>query len=320
MLHRFAVPDEGIPGHDAATLAKSLEYLRRNHYTLVSVMDLVHHLKQGTPLRRNTVAFTVDDGYSDFASVASPVFAAYDCPVTVFLVTDFVAGRTWNWYDRVEWSFEHSSHSELMLQAGNESFVARWSNASERGAISNNVVERLKRMPDAQKENTIDRLASALEVEVSTAAPSRYRAMDWAQVRACGKRGATFGPHTLTHPILSQVPADRAASEISESWRAVSAETDAAVPVFCYPNGTAADFSSREESLVARAGMHAAVSAIEGCVVSSPRGAEDPDLFVLPRFAYSEKRHRFVQIASGLEQLKTRFRRRSQPPEPVTRG
>jgi peptidoglycan/xylan/chitin deacetylase (PgdA/CDA1 family) len=275
----------------------------------MGMSDLVNRLEGGAPLERDTVVFTVDDGYADFAAVASPIFAAYDCPVTVFLVTDFVAGRIWNWYDRVEWCFEESPRTIVQLDLPNERFVARWTNDGERIAASCKLVEALKRVPDGVKEDRILALAEATGVGIPVEAPLRYRAMSWEDVRTCGKRGATFGPHTLTHPVLSRVDESRAAREISESWKAVSDGTESTVPVFCYPNGTAADFSPRDEALVARAGMRAAVSAIEGSIASTRSRLAKVNPFSLPRYPYSENRERFVQIASGVEQLKNRLRR-----------
>jgi hypothetical protein len=104
-MHRFAMPDLGVEGHDPALLAGQLEYLRRHRYRLMSLRELLQALDERTPIRENAVVFTVDDGYADFAEVGAPVFAAYDCPVTVFLVTDFVSGRLWYWFDHGDYAF-----------------------------------------------------------------------------------------------------------------------------------------------------------------------------------------------------------------------
>ncbi len=308
MLHRFAVPDLGVSGHDPAILAQHLEYLRHRRYRLMSVLELLKHLGEGTPLEENALVFTVDDGYADFASVAAPVFEAYDCPVTVFLVTDFVAGRLWNWFDRVHWAFGHSRRSEIAVEILGDRVCLQWNTRAGCELRSLEMVERLKKVPDAVKDEVILELGKALEVEIPEVVPGQYRAMNWDQVRACARRGVTFGPHTVSHPILSQVDGRRAEREISESWRAVAAETDAAIPVFCYPNGTPADFSTREKELVSRSGMIAALSTVDGFLEPSRSGMASQDRFALPRFGYSEEKSRFVQIASGLEAMRPRFR------------
>lgn len=309
-MHRFAVPDLAVNGHDPSALSKHLEYLRRRRYRLMSLPDLLHHLDEGIPLAENALIFTVDDGYADFAVVGAPVFAAYDCPVTVFLVTDFVAGRLWNWFDRVEWAFIHTDEREMTLEISGERIRLRWTNVADRVRVADEFVERLKGVKDGLKQELIGRLEEILDVNIPVLPPEQYMAMSWDQVRTCASRGVTFGPHTVSHPILSQVDATRSDFEISESWRAVADATDAAVPVFCYPNGTLSDFSSREKASVARAGMAAALSTIEASLESSPSGIAAPDRFALPRFPYPEEKQRFIQMASGLEASKARIRRR----------
>lgn len=302
------MPDLDVQGHDPVVLSQHLEYLRRRGYTLLSLVELLNHLDENIPLRSNAVVFTVDDGYADFAEVAAPVFAKYDCPVTVFLVTDFVAGRIWNWFDRVEWAFAHSPRREITLEISGERFRLQWRTRAECKRSSDQIVGRLKVVTDGVKDHVIGTLFSALEVEPPELAPSEYKAMDWDQVRACAHRGVTFGPHSVTHPILSQVDDARAEREIAESWRVLRDATPAAVPVFCYPNGQPTDFSAREKALVARAGMRAAVSCIPGCVETRRTRLPSIDQFSLPRFAYSEYKPRFIQIASGIEAMKTRIR------------
>lgn len=306
-LHRFAMPELGVTGHDPVILRQWLEYLRRHRYRLMGLLELVAHVEQGIPFAENAVVFTVDDGYADFPAVAAPVFAAYDCPVTVFLITDFVSGKLWNWFDRVPWIIGQSARGELSVEMSGERIVLKWSDAIGRAIASEEIVERLKRLADGEKEALIRALAESLNVALPSGVPERDRAMTWGQVRACARDGVTFGPHTLTHPILSQVDARRSEYEIAESWRRVAAETDAAVPVFCYPNGTEADFSIREKDSVANAGMRAALSTFEASVGSPLSRPGSIDRFAIPRFSYPETKPRFVQIASGLEAMRGRI-------------
>ncbi|HJQ53092.1 MAG TPA: polysaccharide deacetylase family protein [Gemmatimonadaceae bacterium] len=303
-LHRFSVPDLGVVGHDPATLRRDLEYLRRRRYHIIGVSDLIAHIDQGIPLKRPSVVFTVDDGYTDFADVAAPIFAAYDCPVTVFLITDFVSGRLWNWFDRVPWIFENTELDGLHLHIAGHPFARRWTNAAEAALVAEEVIELLKRVADSEKEALIRAISDQMEVTLPSGVPSRDRAMSWNQVRECARLGVTFGPHTVTHPILSQVDSTRSSREITDSWQTLRAQTESAVPVFCYPNGTPLDFSEREKASVAKAGMTAALSTVQLSVSSRSIVKGSVDRFAIPRYPYPESLSAFIQIVSGIEALK----------------
>lgn len=188
-----------------------------------------------------------------------------------------------------------------------------------RAVASATFVERLKLVPDLERLAAMQDLAAGLEVEIPQQAPAPYRAMDWDQIRALGARGVTFGPHSVTHPILTQVDDARADVEITESWRAVSEATPASIPVFCYPNGGLLDFGPRDEQLVARAGMLAAVSNQPGFARRSPFGVGLARQYSLPRFSYPDHPAEFLQIQRGLESLKRRFRGDPSSPSSVTR-
>ena len=119
-MHRFSVPDLGVRGHDLALLRTNLAALRARKDRIVELGDLIALQRDGHPLNRPTFSFTVDDGYADFAAVAAPVFAEFDCPVTVFLITDFVSGRIWNWWDQVEFVFTHARRNAWRGPQGRE--------------------------------------------------------------------------------------------------------------------------------------------------------------------------------------------------------
>jgi len=87
MLHRFTDHDLGSTGHDPSLLRSALAYLRRERYELVSLTELFRRLGEGASRVDRAVAFTMDDGYLDQATVAGQIFADFDCPATTFVTT-----------------------------------------------------------------------------------------------------------------------------------------------------------------------------------------------------------------------------------------
>lgn len=305
MLHRFAEPRSNIAGHDPAWLKRDLEYLRREDYQILGVEEALRRHAEGDGTLRNAVCFTVDDGYEDFATLAAPVFSAFDCPVTVFLITGFLDGETWPWWDQLEHVFRTTSLRRLEL--GSTGDVYAWKEDSEKRQVLEGLVEHCKTISNAEKWEVIAEVAGRLEVAVPDRPPPDYSPLTWDQVRALDGTGLfRFGPHTVTHPILSKVPDEQAKWEIVESRARVEAETYATSPVFCYPNGDPSSFGAREIDVLAERGFIGAVTSVHGYV--SDRNLTGPKAaYTLPRFPYPGDRPRFVEAVAGMRRFRAGF-------------
>lgn len=301
ILHRFADPELGVRGHSLAALRSSLAFLRRHRIHIATLGEVLT-----AKVARQSVIFTVDDGYADFARVAAPVFAEFDCPVTVFLVTGAVDGACWYWWDRIEFTMQTTKRTRVELDLFGRTVTWQWQTPEERAIATSSMADALKVMPNEQKELTLVTLAERLEVDVPVKPTPRYSAMSWSDVRRCAEQGVTFGPHTVTHPILPAV-ADRDAKwEILESWRRLRSECTATVPVFAYPSGV---YSVREVSILAESGFTAAMTTQPRYTSSAAFRADDlKTRFTVPRFSYTSDRAQFVQVVTGVERLKLAVR------------
>jgi peptidoglycan/xylan/chitin deacetylase (PgdA/CDA1 family) len=312
--HRFADIERESAGHNPATLRRDLELLRRHRFNLVSIASVVQRLHQGLPLLPHTVAFTVDDGYADFSRVAAPIFAAYDCPVTVFLTTGFVDRISWMWWDQIAFVLDRTDHHDVEVEIGSAVFRGAWSSTQGGKQVAERIVTQLKSVTDDVKCNAMLALAAALDVQIPAEPPTEYLPMTWDDVRACERSVTTFGAHTVTHPILSQIDDARARQEISQSWQRVQENVIAPVPVFCYPNGTPDSYSTRDVGVLRELGLIAGVSTEAQYVDATEyRSAEAAKLFNIPRFGYPEPggEYAFRQIVGGVERGRSWMRRRS---------
>ena len=311
MLHRFADPERGSRGHSALALAEQLEFLRRHGYPVVSLGHLVETMADRRRSAPGTVVFTVDDGYSDFARIAAPVFARYDCPVTVFVASGFIDGHCWYWWDRLEYAIRHTTRMEVPIDMNGRPRVFFWNTAQERLAAGAELNDFLKGLPEASRMATVEQIISELEVDMPTIPPAEYAPMTWDEIREQAGRGVTFAPHSVTHPILSKTDDPQSEYEIRESWERVRSEVDGAVPVFCYPNGDPASFGPREVSTLSQVGLSAAVTAVHGYVVPRQFAPDTPEQrYMLPRFPYPEDRQGFLQVVTGFERVKLAVRQR----------
>ena len=305
-LHRFTDPEYGVVGHDAAALRDHLAYLRRHRYRLLSMTEVLKLIEEGdSDSKTPAVAFTVDDGHAGFARIAAPIFAEYDCPVTLFVPTGFLDGRLWLWWDRTAYLFNHTPRCSLVLELGSEGHSYRWSTPWERDLVRRDVADRLEGVDAPQRDAAIAVLAEQLDVELPATPPPASAPISWDDVRQTAKLGVTFGPHSVTHPILPLTTDEVCTWEIEESYRRLRQETDACVPVFCYPAGKA---GRRELEAAQRAGLRAAVTTVPA--YATPHGGREWGplrRFALPRFPYPKDRAHVVSVAAGLARLKMKM-------------
>lgn len=284
MLHRFAQPDIGISGHCAAQLATNLEFLRKHRFNICSLQELTERLEQGMAPEPNTIVFTVDDGYADFAAVGAPVFAAYDVPATVFLITSCVDERTWVWYDVLRYCAARHLVASVEVDVGSERVTLTWRNSSERRRAIRNLIARLHQCPTGVAENVVASFPTLMATALPSHPTARFASMNWDDIAHWEKRGMQFGPHTHRHPILSRSTSERAREEIETSWRHIRQRTSRPVSTFCFPRGMPGDFTARDQSLAQAAGLRAAVSAHGGRVRAAQKMTS---MFAVPRLAYN---------------------------------
>jgi peptidoglycan/xylan/chitin deacetylase (PgdA/CDA1 family) len=308
MLHRFADLQLGNPGHDSAGLRMMLSALRRSGRELLPVEEIVRRAREDDFGRGAPVAFTVDDGYLDFATVAAPIFAEFDCPVTVFLVTGVLDGHEWYWWDRISFALEETRHQSAEISLLGRTMQFAWKSPEERMLAGQAIMDALKVVRNAERLHILDLFSSSLEVVLPERPPSRFAPMSWDQVRSCGANGTAFGAHTVTHPILSQIGDEEARQEIETSWRRLMSETTAVSDVFCYPNGGPGDFTPATIRILEELGFTSAVTTSRAYVTSASCNATSDAPYRVPRFAYPDDAIDLQQILSGVERIRAFLR------------
>jgi peptidoglycan/xylan/chitin deacetylase (PgdA/CDA1 family) len=293
MMHRFQTPDGSHVGHDPKKLRTILEGLRKSKVGLVDVEQAIYSMdpdSTGTSSTRLSVAFTVDDGYADAVDIAAPIFAEFDCPVTMFVVPDAVEQRSWFWWDRIDYVLRHSKSKKLKVDLQQFRSNIEWTDQPSRLAVQRNIGEQLTQVNTSIVQQFIDVLSEKADVPVPQLAPPEYRVLSWSEMQSAERTGMRFGAHTMSHPILSRCSDAQAQSEIVESVRVVRENISNPSSVFCYPSGKRGDFGVREARAVASAGLTAAVTSEHALIRRTKHEPGDTSWrFTIPRFAYDER-------------------------------
>jgi peptidoglycan/xylan/chitin deacetylase (PgdA/CDA1 family) len=301
--------------------------LRREKYDLVSLADVAgSQAGTNSGTGRPRIAFTLDDGYSDFVTEAMPILAEFDCPITVFLATSVIDRKCWYWYDQVTFAFSETGETRLRMALGSGEVTYAWNNERERYNARGHLIERLKTVAEPERVDALGRIGEALSVDIPPAPTEAYSTMTWDDVRRCAGTGlVTFGPHSMTHPPLDTISAEHSRSEINGSWKRLNEAGAGVVPIFCYPFGA---YGPREIEILAQSEMLGAVTTEYRYASARPFDSQHGDRrFTVPRISYDEGDFPFLQAVTGVERVKLGFRKGAKgwsvagaPPEISARG
>ena len=229
----------------------------RRWFVVLPVQDAVHRLREGT-LPPRAVAITFDDGYADNAEVAMPILQRHGLVSTFFVSTGYLdGGRMWN--DTIAYSVRGTRHlqidlSDLGLPGIERMDLSGWD--ARRSAVTR-LLGATKYLGDTERASLVESLAKRLAAE---GLPTHLM-MRSDQVRALRDGGMRVGAHTVTHPILGQLPRHLALAELKESRHSLEVLLDEPVTAFAYPNGKPhQDYTAESVELVKEAGFDVAVS------------------------------------------------------------
>ena len=277
--------------------AEHLELLRK-HYQPMPLQQLVQALKNGNVPDR-AVVITFDDGYADSLWNARPLLERYDIRATAFAIAGHVGEQREFWWDELErlllqpgllpkvlcldmsgsheWDLGEAAHySEQVYERHRQWNVEGEQHPTHRQRLYRSLCELLRPMPDEERRKLLNELLAWAGAE-PTARPT-HRALSPEEVIRLAEGGLVeVGAHTMTHPVLSVLPAAAQRDEIQRSK--VRLEEILRVPVtsFSYPYGTPSDYTPETVSLVREVGFACACANFADIVRPST------DRFQLPR-------------------------------------
>ena len=278
IFHRvLSQPDDLFPGEANARWFDEMLSWIRNWFNVLPLDEAIFRLKTSTlPMR--AAAITFDDGYSDNYFVALPLLRKHNLTGTFFVATGFLdGGRMWN--DTVIESVRRCKYAKLDIghvrTAANcqlDSFPVT-SNAEKRIAIKT-ILDQIKYLSVTDRESVM----LAIQEKCGSVLPNDLM-MTSKQVIDLRRSGMLIGAHTVTHPILANLPASEVRKEISDSKQFLESLLQEKISLFAYPNGKPnLDYQTKDASIIKELGFEAALTTAWGVADSGS------DLMQLPRF------------------------------------
>lgn len=229
----------------ASTFTSLLEYITQ-HCEWVLPEDATDLQAQETASHRPRVALTFDDGWRDNFDVAFPLSREYGVPFTVFLCPQMMNGQGSFWTDKVHdfwWAAQRAGQLEML----------RTICVDQDSRSADSLIQGLKHIPGDAREAVIAKLQATFPAPDGTGRRPR-QLLTWSEVKHMSEGGVSFGSHTASHAILTDISHGEAVRELSESKSAIEAQLNSCT-LFAYPNG---DWSPSVRELVAQSGYRAA--------------------------------------------------------------
>jgi peptidoglycan/xylan/chitin deacetylase (PgdA/CDA1 family) len=242
---------------------------------------------------------TFDDGYRDNYVYALPILRKYSVPATFFLTTGHIGLGKLFWWDIVGYLVHYTRATHLKLEALGG---YRLESAFDRRRATLVIWDKLRHFPENRKNDLIENLARVSRVDIP-ADLGRQLILSWEEVREMSRDGAHFGAHSVTHPVLTNLPPEQAKSEICQSKDDIERKVRKEVNFFSYPSGC---FNDEIVDIVKQAGFVAAVAADPSWINYKS------DLYRLGRIEMTQDANRSAARFCGLWQdLRTVSRRGS---------
>jgi peptidoglycan/xylan/chitin deacetylase (PgdA/CDA1 family) len=295
--HRFSTTSDRR-SVSAQVFDEHLAYLKK-HYTPLPLSRVAELLAKQLPLPAFAAAITIDDGFSDSYEIAYPILRKHGLPATLFVVTNFLDGKTWLWTDKVRYLVGSARSGSAEMDFGAHRLTIELNGPASRLHEAERINLILKTLPDGLKEAAVNQIASTLGLVVPGLPPKDCAPVTWEQVREMSEGGIEIGSHTVNHPILTNTSDDQLSQEIVGSRKRLEEVLSEPIKLFCYPNG---NFDQRVRRAVVQAGYECAVTTELGLNPTSR------DIFSLRRVPAELDMDHFVQTTSGFEEVKERLR------------
>ena len=278
--------------------AEHLEILRR-HGRPMRLQELNRALRN-VDLAHRAVVVTFDDGYADNLYSAKPLLDRYDVPATAFVTSGYTGHEREFWWDELErlflqpgilpdrlrlsingscyeWELGEAAHYSDQDFGRHRCWnVLEKDDPSPRQRLYRSVCQLLRPLPERARLKALDDLLGWAGVRVMGRPTHRSLSPDEVVLLAEG-RLVEIGAHTLTHPVLSALPAAEQRTEIQGSKSRLESILRHPVTSFAYPYGSRSDYTAETVALVRDAGFTYACS---NCAQVVWRGS---DTFQLPR-------------------------------------
>lgn len=303
----------------AEMFRRQLRLLKRD-YSIITPAEMRAWCQDGCSLPRRAVLLTCDDGLLSNLTEMLPILQEESLQC-LFFVTGASTGihRTMLWYEDLLLMFLRARGGHFSVASGDVEITGFLGNKNERRSLWWQSVLRLSRISSHRRQDFLAAIRSHFELEDSMqfyrpsypAADRHFFLMNGNELKTLSAAGMSIGAHTLTHPMLSQMPQEMAWVEMAESRRQLEMLLGKSVWAFAYPFGQPESVNPEIIATAKEIGFEAAFMNVGGGLGSAIPKFAIPRVHVSAGMGLAE----FEAHVSGFyERVRHGFRRRPQFP------
>ncbi len=263
----YVAVDAALDGNliSAEMLRRQLRLLKA-HYNVISPEDALAWREGRRELPRRAVLLTCDDGLLNCLTDMVPVLRQEKVSC-LFFVTGASAGdfRQTLWYEELLLLFLRAPAGPFEISSEGVLIQGEFGLPQARRAIWWSAVKRLSQVDAGIRASFLHaaRIQFGLHAERdfdegNSAFSRRFGLLTCAELRELASAGMTIGAHTLSHPMLSQLPPELAYAEVSESRMRLESVLQERVWAFAYPFGDPQSVTPQVLAMPQKAGYAAA--------------------------------------------------------------
>ncbi len=271
--HRIAEPGadlfyDPVISATPESFRAQVEWLH-NRVRLLTLDELIHQIKSGSPWREPAMLLTFDDGYRDNFDLAVPILREQKAPATFFVPSAFLDSPRLPWWDHVACVIKQTHAHQIIVERhskGDPSPLEIDLQTMSRSAAIMKIIRVFLDETIADERWFLDQLAERSMVKIDSEGLARKIFMDWSHVRqlADSNAGLTIGSHAHSHRNLAALDDDTQFHELAGSKQILESRLGRPIKALAYPYGWAGTYTMRTKALAAQAGYQLAFSSQEG--------------------------------------------------------
>jgi peptidoglycan/xylan/chitin deacetylase (PgdA/CDA1 family) len=242
---------------------KILKLLKRKGNVL-SLDEILYHIKNHINLPKNTYAITFDDGFENNYSLAAPILDELNLPSTFYFSTDFIENNTMSWIDKIEYCVELKKKGEVYIPWFRRKI--QFNSKQSKISLLENIRYFVKNNLGFNINNFVNHFFNQCNIKIINHSNINIdKKINWKQTNVL-KNNKLFkvGGHSHEHLSLGLLSSKQSTLQIRKSFRLFKKRINLNLDHYSYPEGRKIDYNKSIITTLKSSGIKLCPTAIEG--------------------------------------------------------